>query len=1598
MEMKALKVTDLALPDDPAEFHQWDTTMCTLVASRPGGRELVAMLDGALERPDSFGGNTLTAAEFDDPMWDDVGERNREEGLADSSVSTHSASAATHTTSRSTISDVHKPPATKISYASLTEEARRLDVEFYLTIKQVVKGARALLLSRAKHHRWTEAMFLLHKNIEISSTVTKSEAIKGMLALRWDGSASNYELQLSQKVDSILSSKCTMMDFILMCVLKSGLPSAVQYEIAGIINQADGHTDIQLYDIIHQVCSKLASLSVNVPTANVTMPSPGENSKCTRCGRNSSVCGGHLKCYRNKDVNGKELDKSTKTEEAIRLGREFSLVYDQRQKNEKKSNVNSAEQKSETNTEIKNELEHAMLEYLRSQTSNKGNIEPYLLYLFHEFIRISRASSSFQANFSVVGKEILAILDSGAGIHLSPHACDVDVMCQITVSGFNNSTGVTNGMGVIPCVFEDCESREKFNYALEEVHQFDGDKTLISLGMLLRNGFDIVSSGHDDISLLTPDGQHRVKVHLGDDNILYIRFAVTRDRADVFQFGKRKMAQATYGVLHGVFNHCGKNKLELTLKFTDGVSLGRGEKECFCKSCATCKSRRKGLRRKPVSKDVGPAFNAGDAVFLDQDVFSGSAFNAEDVGFFDQDDFLLDLGPHQEPIFEAPVPGEVLPVLDQHPFLTPTDLHRYDVAKLRPFEVMYVDNKNYPCEVRGGKMVAFVLVDLKTFAIFKVDVTAKSHNGWALRKVVAQEGVHKLPYKCTVYADNCGSMEHVAQTCVSMGLNFQPLPPKDQSLNLAEKAIDIVFHAATTHLVESGRSSKYYPQAVDFACYSHLRMATTESRGFVTPYEAIKGVRPDVGHMRLFGTIGYVVVDKGERAKHSGTKELRQPAVRGIFLGYHAIWGNTYKVMTNERLGTVVHSRHVVFDIDKADYAPLEEAILPDLGQFEVEQPLSLPSSVGLEEASFEPPPTSESQQEENEIYEPLSPEESQEEDESASEQEEQPPSSRYPTRNRIQPADIYQEALDKEEEHKRARNTLLARIDLSADLAEKEHAELKSYLAHVNHCYALAYNVTKDIPWPKLLKMHPTEAIEALDKEIASLEKNILVKLTSEHPEYDVAVKEATPGRFIGDIRRKGMVKARGVKQGFREDIARTDGPDFNYYSHVAKLNTVRSVLMRRNRRERRLAIKDVRTAFLQSNKYPPDAPKKYMRFKHPLTGEIMIYRQLAPIYGENSAPKHWEDTLFEWLCTSEEEGGAGLTRGENEPCVLYNEERDLVVLVYVDDILADGAEEDVKWFLDSLGERFECKEDEWLDKDNPLDFLGLEISMDEENVYLSLGAYIDKMLVAMNMQDCKPVMTPMDREITDFTPLPKKLEKPFRTGVGCLGWCVNTVRLDASLAYSRIAQHLANPCKGAWDALLHLMKYFRGTGGASIHQPLFEDDEHGWKFFTDSDFASNAWEENRRRSQNGFLAMCGSAPVMWSSKVSSVGFAHPDIGEAHADMSSGAAEVYAAANATMDMLHLSNTMDEAGNIPFPKPMVLEMDNTTAECFANNTAFKSKLKHIDVRQHWVRTLRDKRLILPKHVSTVDNLADLFTKVLSRERFRELVSRILIFR
>ena len=133
-------------------------------------------------------------------------------------------------------------------------------------------------------------------------------------------------------------------------------------------------------------------------------------------------------------------------------------------------------------------------------------------------------------------------------------------------------------------------------------------------------------------------------------------------------------------------------------------------------------------------------------------------------------------------------------------------------------------------------------------------------------------------------------------------------------------------------------------------------------------------------------------------------------------------------------------------------------------------------------------------------------------------------------------------------------------------------------------------------------------------------MKSTILTEISPQDEEFDTAIDLATPGRLLLAIKRSGAYKARGVKQGFKEDTEIADGPDFNYYAHVAKLNSIRMSTFRIDRGARKAGVKDVSTAFLQADKYP-DGTHKYMNFKDPLTKEWRYFKQSGPIYGEKSA-----------------------------------------------------------------------------------------------------------------------------------------------------------------------------------------------------------------------------------------------------------------------------------------------------------------------------------------------------------------------------------------
>jgi hypothetical protein len=1005
---------------------------------------------------------------------------------------------------------------------------------------------------------------------------------------------------------------------------------------------------------------------------------------------------------------------------------------------------------------------------------------------------------------------------------------------------------------------------------------------------------------------------------------------------------------------------------------------------------------------------------------------AGEAENSDDSDYDEAEPDSVDSKPDSD--FKAKTPGKT--AVGKPP--------RFNVPSLKPFEVMFCDEKAYPTVQRGGWNSSFILLDMASDAWFKQDESSKTQHGEAFTRIMVQNGVHLLPYHCTVYRDGCGSMKHVETAAIRLGINCIAIPPYEQSLNEAERIADRAFAAARVHLTETAALPSHMAMAVDHVCYMKLRMATTQHRGWLTPYQIIKGYAPSISHCMPFFTKAFVTVPKEKRTKlkKQGLSHLRSE--EGNLVGYQDLWGTTPKVLLDAN--RLVSSRNVTYDL--ANYG----STAPDPNKVTTERDITITHTVEHSARPDTSPEESTGTDGSVRHSNPLSIQEGASQDVAISEGDDlsSPLSlspSQWPSPEVVisspsqsaadspspwpSPEVIISESCMPEvtgrvrhpvEPYKPHDDTMEARpmFLMTLDkLIQIEHevnvfdakleAAMKRFNADAGKPDCAGYMIAaaefaahaqKDMNWKKALASpERTDVLKALDKELTSLQATILTRILPGDSDFENAVKTATPGRLLLDIKRSGVYKARGVKQGFRENKEQSDGDGFNYYSSVVKLSAVRIALTRRRTRSRVTGIKDVSTAFLQAHGFPKGTVK-FIVFKNPVTGDWEYYRQSGPIYGEASAPVRWEQTIAPWL---EEQG---FTRGENERCVFYHADRDLLVLLYVDDVMADGEPADVDWVFELLAERFQCKDADYITAGTPQDYLGMVIGIDEDNLFLSMATYIDNACEILGISGGRVPISPITDPIDTTTrSLDKHEIKQFLTAVGMLGWLATTVRLDVAYAYSRIAQHSATPTVSAMESVLKVFRYLQGSRNWCISAPVYAGDKHSvidtedpepiWRFMCDSDHAGNSEVQNRRRSQNGLMITQNTAPVVWQSKASSVAFACSEIKEAHADVSSAAVEIYSAGNATFDILATKYVVEEMG-MEFPTPFTLEMDNDAARIFVNATAQKTKLKHIDCRQEWVRTLRNKDVCNPVHIPTKDNLSDIFTKILSGPEFERL--------
>jgi hypothetical protein len=148
------------------------------------------------------------------------------------------------------------------------------------------------------------------------------------------------------------------------------------------------------------------------------------------------------------------------------------------------------------------------------------------------------------------------------------------------------------------------------------------------------------------------------------------------------------------------------------------------------------------------------------------------------------------------------------------------------------------------------------------------------------------------------------------------------------------------------------------------------------------------------------------------------------------------------------------------------------------------------------------------------------------------------------------------------------------------------------------------------------------------------------------------------------------------------------------------------------------------------------------------------------------------------------------------------------------------------------------------------------------------------------------------------------------------------------------------------------------------------------------DSDHAANT---DDRRSVSGGRTFLNECPIIVRSAT-----------QKSVSLSVTESEQNAGVMVAQDMLYLLRTM-QALDLKVELPMALEIDNKGAVYLANNMSVGGRTRHVDVKSHFLRELKDKGLIVVRYISGDDNDADIFTKNTSVKVFERHLPKFVGF-
>lgn len=875
-----------------------------------------------------------------------------------------------------------------------------------------------------------------------------------------------------------------------------------------------------------------------------------------------------------------------------------------------------------------------------------------------------------------------------------------------------------------------------------------------------------------------------------------------------------------------------------------------------------------------------------------------------------------------------------------------------------------------------------------------------------------------------------------ADLCREHAITWEPSAPHTQAQNgHAERHANLLTTRAMALRNQARLPEELWPEIYMAAGYL-LNRTPCKKLHWKTPFEILHGSKPDLSHLRVYGCKAYV-----KKPKKANTPRLTDRAHVGYLIGYSS--RNIFRIWV-PGYNRIFRSRDVIFD-ENSFYSPdavpdheitsTAEQISTALNEFSLDDPLllDLPETHGLAienpalEFIWEPqiasspvPPPAQTETSTGDIPSPPSSQRSihgPNEPDDELQTSENYAETCVPAPGTPKSLSTIPNAQDEYEN-----TSLLSELDPSvfedavahignepafvpsnrsdddsdaAQLAKRlqgpsridSSINASNILPHGSRRRAMAATGNSQTRWhqselpneptnPRRLKRHlfRAEFQAAYEREICALNEMKAYKpMSKTHAEGAHVIpltvvykyKLDNEGFLLpGDDGFKARICVRGDKQ--LEVLTDT-------YAATLAFTVIRLLLGITAIFNLSTMQFDMKTAYLH-------AQIKGNIFCWPLPGmapDDNIIQLLRALYGLRESPALWQATLTEALMTF------GLKSIPGVPCFFMNDH--LLVFFFVDDVVALFAEEDrshAEAFSRFLHSKFRVKnlgELRW--------FLALNIIRNRKTreIWLSQESYIQK-ITAKYLSDA-------DHTRSTSTPLPpgcslvpnedqatKASTKLFQQKMGSLQFAATVSRPDISFSVSALSEFCQNPSESHHQLANHVFAYLASTPRLSIHFSASKYDSTSvFMPWADASFANDA---ATRKSRTGVILQLFGGSLMWKS-----------IKQRTVTTSSTEAELTALSLLAKEALWWERLFRHIHFAPGHQ-VQLHCDNrqTIRLVCEDSQRLDTKLRHIDVHNHWLRQEVKSNTIRPIWTPTAKMVADGLTKPLPKGKHHEFVS------